>query len=333
MNQTATCDRPWSQLRAAIEHSDDLATISGDLRKFARVTGMNLATPTSDWSIFPMPFRSPDVTFVVSKSGDPSLFDRNFAASPCLKDIGPGRIIVQEGFPSAAIAYNDAIEKAQTDLIVFAHQDVYFPAEWIADLNRSLAILEDSDPNWGVLGCSGIKYRDMRAGYVHSVGLGILGESFEQPVPIDTLDEFILILRKSSGLRFDPTLPHFHFYGTDICMSARDQKRGCYAISAFSVHNTSYGYLAPEFYICYWHVKKRWRKYLPIQTTCIKVTRWNGEMIYRRLKFIGLSLLGRNMKPLPRLQDPQSVLRPIPVLESKDEARGLADAFAGPKER
>lgn len=280
-----------------------------------------------------MPLPSPEITFVVSRSGDPSLFDRNFAASPGLKDIGADRIIVQQGFPSAAIAYNDAIENAQTDLMVFAHQDVYFPADWLADLNRSLAILENSDPHWGVLGCSGIKYRDIRAGYLHSVGLGILGNPFERPVPIDTLDEFILILRKSSGLRFDPTLPHFHFYGTDICMAAREQKRGCYAISAFSVHNTSYGHLAPEFYRCYWHVKKRWRKYLPIQTTCIKVTQWNGELIYRRLKFFGLSLLGRNMKPLPRLQDPQSVLPPVLDRPGQEETRGLADAYAGSKER
>jgi hypothetical protein len=279
-----------------------------------------------------MPFRLPNVTFVVSKSGDPSLFQRNFAASPCLKGIGPDRIIVQEGFASAAIAYNEAIEKAQTDLIVFAHQDVYFPAEWLTDLNRSLTALENSDPNWGVLGCSGVSYRDRRAGYVHSVGLGMLGEPFEQPTPIDTLDECILILRKSSGLRFDPTLPYFHFYGTDICMSAREQKRVCYAISAFSVHNTSYGHLAPEFYKCYWHVKKRWRKYLPIQTTCIKVTRWNGELIYRRLKFIGLSLLRRNMKPVPRLQDPRSVLQPAPGPVGQEEAQALADAVAGSKE-
>jgi hypothetical protein len=259
-----------------------------------------------------MAVRVPDVTFVVNKSGVPSLFERNFAASPVLESVPPNRIIVQEGFPTAALGYNDAIERAQTDLIVFAHQDVYFPANWLAELNRSLGILETSDPDWGVLGCSGVKYPDQRAGFLHSVGLGILGGPFERPVPIDTLDEFILILRKSSGLRFDPTLPHFHFYGTDICMSAREQKRGCYAISAFTVHNTSYGYLAPEFYQCYWHVKKRWHKFLPIQTTCIKVTRWNGELIYRRLKYIGLSLLGRDLRPKPRLEDPRSVMPPGP---------------------
>jgi hypothetical protein len=274
-----------------------------------------------------MPYRPPDVTFVVNRSGDPSVFHRNFAASPCLKDVQPDRIIVQQGCPSAAIGYNDAIEKAQTDLIVFAHQDVYFPADWLTDLNRSLEMLEKSDPDWGVLGCSGVKGPDRRAGYLYSVGLGVLGEPFERPIPIDTLDEFILILRRSSGLRFDPTLPRFHFYGTDICMSARKQKRGCYAISAFTVHNTSYGPLSPEFYRCYWHVRKRWKEFLPIQTTCIKITRWNEDFIYRRLKHTCFSLLGRNMKPLPRLEDPRSVLLSASNSADNGNARDTATAL------
>jgi hypothetical protein len=255
-----------------------------------------------------MPYSAPDVTFVVTRSGNPSLFERNFAASPCLAKLQPNRIIVQEGFSSAATAYNDAIEKAETDLIVFAHQDVYFPGQWLADLNRSIEILEESDPDWGVLGCSGVNNRGLWAAYLYSVGLGVLGGPFERPVAIDTLDEFILILRKSSGLRFDSTLPHFHFYGTDICMSARKKGKKCYAISAFSVHNTSYGPLAPEFYRCYWHIKKKWKEFLPIQTSCIRVTRWNEDLLVRRFKHLCFFLLGKNMKPLPRLEDPRSVL-------------------------
>jgi len=251
----------------------------------------------------------PDVTFVVNKSGDSAIFERNFAASPCLKGIRPDRIIVQEGFPSASIGYNDAIEKAKTDLIVFAHQDVYFPRDWLADLDRSLKILEEVNPDWGVLGCSGVNNRGLFAAYLYSVGLGILGKPFVQPVAIDTLDEFILILRKSSSLRFDPNLPHFHFYGTDICMSARKAKKNCYAISAFSIHNTSFGPLAPDFFRCYWPVRKKWMEYLPIQTTCIRITRWNEDLIIRRFKDTCFKLLGRDMVLRPRLEDPRAVLQ------------------------
>jgi len=271
-----------------------------------------------------MSFSLPDVTFVVTKSGHSSLFERNFAASPVIKGVAADRIIVQEGFSSAAIAYNDAIDRAKTDLIVFAHQDVYFPDDWLANLEHSLQLLKLSDPDWGVLGCAGANNRGLFAAHLYSVGLGMVGAPFERPVPIDTLDEFVLILRKSSGLRFDPTLPHFHFYGTDICMSARKDNRKCYVISAFSVHNTSYGTLSPEFFRCYWHIKARWAEYLPIQTTCIRISRWNTDFITHHLKQTCFSLLGREIRPLPRLHDPRAVLGHLADGQKNSERLTLA---------
>lgn len=254
-----------------------------------------------------MAYTHPDVTFVTTKSGAPSLFERNFAASPCLKGISSDRIIVQEGFSSAALAYNDAIDRAQTDLIVFAHQDVYFPDTWLGELGRSLKILDSLDPDWGVLGGWGTRLQGFKVGFLYSVGLGVLGKPFERPVAVDTLDEFVLILRKSSGLRFDSTLPHFHFYGMDICMSARKNKKRCYAISALSVHNSSYGYVSPDFFVCYWHVRRKWREFLPIQTSCVTVSSWNADLFVRRFKLVCFALLGRDLIH-PRLEDPRSAL-------------------------
>ena len=250
----------------------------------------------------------PDVTFVVNKSGDPSVYRNNFAASPALQLLPAGRVIVQEGFSSASLGYNDAIEKATTDLIVFSHQDVYYPEQWLHDLDKALKQLDQTDPKWGVLGCWGNNHRGLDAGYLYSVGLGVLGKPFELPVEVETLDEYALILRKSSGLRFDPALPHFHFYGTDICMSARDRGLRSYAISAFAVHNTSYGPLAPDFFRCYWPIRKKWAKYMPIQTSCIRITRWNRDFIVRRLKDRIFRLMGRDMTLKPRLADPRVVL-------------------------
>src|ERR1700676_3513292 len=98
-------------------------------KRISRTPGFDFVTGPE---IGGLPVRSnlPDVTFVVPKN-NPALFERNFAASPCFESMRPGRILAQEGYSSAASAYNDAIEKAQTDLIVFAHQDVFFPANWL----------------------------------------------------------------------------------------------------------------------------------------------------------------------------------------------------------
>src|SRR5579864_9055656 len=124
-----------------------------------------------------------DLTFVINRN-DKALFERNFAASPCLDGIRADRIIIEERFSSAAAAYNDAIERANTDLIVFAHQDVYFPGRWLDDLDRSLKTLEHLDPDWSVLGGWAVNNQGLQAGYLHSVGLGILGKPFVQPVVI-----------------------------------------------------------------------------------------------------------------------------------------------------
>jgi hypothetical protein len=250
----------------------------------------------------------PEVTFVVNKSGDPSVFQNNFASSPALDLVPSNRIIVQEGFTAASLGYNDAIDKAETNLIVFSHQDVYYPRKWLSDLDKALRQLDTIDPNWGVLGCWGNNSKGLNAGYLHSVGLGILGKPFEPPVEIETLDEYALILRKSSGLRFDPALPHFHFYGTDICMTARERGMKSYAISAFAVHNTSYGPLAPDFFRCYWPIRKKWSKYLPIQTSCIRISTLNEEFFVRRVKDRIFRLMGRDMSLKPRLADPRVVL-------------------------
>jgi hypothetical protein len=251
----------------------------------------------------------PDITFVVNKSGDPAVFKNNFAASPVLNLIPPGRVIVQEGLRSAALGYNDAIDKAKTDLIAFSHQDVYYPKQWLSDLGKAIAQLEESDPKWGVLGCWGNRSSGFYVGYLFSVGLGICGKPFETPTEVDTLDEYVLIIRKSSGLRFDESLPGFHFYGTDICMSARVAGQKSYAVSAFAVHNTSFGPLSNDFFTCYWPVRKKWLQYLPLQTSCIRITRLNGSYFLRRFRNRMMRVLGRDMTLKPRLPDPRVVLK------------------------
>ncbi len=249
----------------------------------------------------------PMLTFVAT-CNDPELLENNFEASPTLRNPRIAQVIIQKGFKSAALAYNDAIDKAKTDLIVFAHQDVYFPEAWLKDLDRALLILEEKDPNWAVLGCYGIDRKGEGVGYVHSVGLGVLGCPFLEPVPVISLDEFVLIVRKSANVRFDATLPHYHFYGTDICLAARKKGLNNFAISAFTVHNTKLVPLPKEFFECYWHIKKIWKEFLPITTPCIRVTRFNGDLIRRKLMAFSNRIRGNRFQGGGRLPDPRQAL-------------------------
>ncbi len=250
------------------------------------------------------------VTFAVATYGTGEILESNFLASPCLRAPHQHQIVVQKDYASAAKAYNAAIDRADNDLLIFAHQDMIFPEFWLSQLQRALDQLDRSDPGWGVLGCYGKTQEGVGRGYLYSPGRGIIGQPSEFPMPIQTLDEIVLILRKSSGLRFDDALPHFHLYGADICLRAAGLGMKSYAISAFCVHNAhQYVVLPKEFYECCRHIKRVWKRALPIQTTCLCLTRFNFPMYGRRLREVHLQHIGRKAQITPRMQDIPQLLR------------------------
>jgi glycosyltransferase involved in cell wall biosynthesis len=254
---------------------------------------------------------------VVTRTGGP-VYERNFAISPCLSDSRVRQVLVQQGFQSASLAYNDAIQKATGDVLIFCHQDMYFPEDWLNDLQKSIDILNQKDPHWAVLGCWGVTVDGQGVGYILSYGHGTLGAPFDTPRRVNTLDECVLILRKSSGLTFDPYLPDFHFYGTDICLSARKSGLTCYVISAFAIHNTRTLKILPsQYFDGYFHVKKTWSEYLPIYTACANVTKLDRDFYVQQLKKVRNYILRRDTSPAPRLDDPRQAIS----LKSQDVGR------------
>jgi hypothetical protein len=253
------------------------------------------------------------ITIVVA-TNDRDILERNLLASSCFRSAHGHQILVQEGFSSAAEAYNDGLQRSTNELVVFVHQDVFLPEGWMCRLDRTLQQLEKTDPAWGVLGCWGAKENGEYRGHVYSSGWGVLGEGFESPEPVQTLDEIVLIVRKSAGLRFDQHLPHFHFYGTDICMRAAKMGMKSYAMSAFCIHNTSQILRLPkDFYRCYFHIRGVWKDDLPIQTTCIRISRSNAHLYRRKLEEFCLSRLRRKCSPVPRSTDPMRILEELEV--------------------
>lgn len=234
----------------------------------------------------------------------------NLYSSPEIQHGCGHQVVIKENYPSASLAYNAAMDDAVNDLMIFVHQDVYLPNTWFADLRRSLTWLEEKRIEWGVLGCFGSRNGAAGGlGRVYTTGLGQHGQPLGQPEPVETLDEIILIVRKSSGLRFDPELPHFHMYGADICLAARDKGLRSYAIPAFCIHNTNQLLRLPsQFYDCYRHIKKKWDKFLPIYTSCMTISRFDRELHLRWLREFGQQALGIERKPKLRIDDPRTLL-------------------------
>jgi len=265
------------------------------------------------------------ITFVAAVNNR-EILENNLLASPCLRQPHPHQILIQEGFASATKAYNQAIDKSENDLIVFVHQDIILPEQWLSDLQRALKCLDEEDPEWGVTGSYGETLHDNGRGYIYSSGLGIMGRPFERPAQVQTLDEIVLILKKSSGLRFDESLPHFHMYGVDICMAAEEAGRKNYAISAFCVHNTAPSLtLGDDFYECYRHVKQRWKKRLPIQTTCVRITRYDRYMYRRRLGEMYVRYINPKVFGGSRAVNVQQLLREVDGMLTQKR-------FAGPSQ-
>lgn len=239
-------------------------------------------------------------------------------ASPMFRGEHPHQILAQEGFSSAAAAYNDAIERSDNDLLVFLHQDMYLPESWRVDLEAALQKLDADDPHWGVLGCGGQTKENETKAYMYSHGLGIIGKPFEQPALVQTLDEIVLIFRKSSELRFDPAFPSFHMYGSDICLTAASRGMKSYAIPAFCIHNTQWGRGLPsEFYECYRILKRKWKHSLPIYTTCIQVTKFDLAMYERKLWEAYQRYIRRDRSISPRARDAQVLVDAVSSLKHR----------------
>lgn len=199
--------------------------------------------------------------------------DENVLGSTLLRspEIDSGcQLLLERDYACAGTAYNAGVDASMNELLVFAHQDVYLPPGWLGELSVALRQLEAQDPDWGVLGVWGVAVSGRFAGFVHSTGLKrTLGRPFHHPIEAHTLDELLLITRRSSGLRFDESLPGFHFYGTDLCLQAGAAGRKNYAISAFCMHNSNGIKALPlRFWRSYLYVRKKWSHLLPVASPC-----------------------------------------------------------------
>ncbi len=238
------------------------------------------------------------ITFVVAVNDEEELRN-NLLSSPVARAREHEWVLVEnlenQRFTSISALYEHALKRATHDLVFFIHQDAFLPLGWEARMFQSLRILEDTAPTWGVLGAVGAlppapgKSKELKGHWCDPSGYYDKG-----PLPheVQSLDEQWLGLRKSRGIHFDPELPGFHCYGLDLSMTARDQGFRSYAIDAFIWHKykNSDGYLVArredsskirhrwsddfmaDFQPAADYVERKWRKYLPFQTTS-----WNWE--------------------------------------------------------
>lgn len=219
-----------------------------------------------------------DITVACASNSD-AVLNGNLRASPAMAGMA---LHVERDAPTAALAYDAALKATSSEIVVFAHHDVYLPLGWDTLFLARLNDLGARHPEWALAGTYGVAPDYRQFGPVWTSSLGqIIGRVPMQPEPVQSFDEMLIVLRRSSGVRFDTAQPGWHMYGADIVQTARAAGRGAYAIGLPCIHNDRFhGALGPDFTQSYRWMQAKWPQFLPIQTPVTKISK-SGLHLYR----------------------------------------------------
>jgi SAM-dependent methyltransferase len=208
----------------------------------------------------------------------------NLLASPCLRRGAPHELLLARGCRNIADGLNAAVARARNGWVVCVHQDVYLPEGWDRSLTKGLS---EAEARFGPIGVAGVIGAAHEGPVLANAVAPLVGWVVDRdrllrgptalPAQVDSLDELVLVLPKSTALRFDPDLG-FHFYGPDLCMQARQQNLAAIAVEALCFHNQRAVELPSSFVPSGRTFARKWRAYLPVNTTCAVVDeRWLRE--------------------------------------------------------
>lgn len=134
---------------------------------------------------------------------------------------------------SATIAANLALDLCDSEFLLYVHQDVRFTVETAQILHD---VIKHSDREIAVIGTAGIKEyitpQLLGPWGINEIDHALSGKMWDQDYNIiwngddglsyvQSVDEVAMLIRRSSGLKFDPTWPGYHLYGLDFCLQAR----------------------------------------------------------------------------------------------------------------
>jgi hypothetical protein len=252
--------------------------------------------------------------YCLARSSDVGRLETDLIRSP---EIANGKIglTILWNQVSAAGAYASAMEKATADFLVFAHCDVYFPGGWFARLAWEVNRLASLDPEWAVVGVTSLTASGEHVGRVYDSSLaplfsetkGIFGNPVKLPTPIVSADELAFIIRRGAGISFDPLLPEFHLYGTDIVLEAERRGKRSYGLDLPLIHNAKAQLrLGSDYVRAYNYMVRKWRTRLPVPTTCGTLTANPLALPLRRLRIRYRAICRPSSYNTQRLSNPQA---------------------------
>jgi len=162
------------------------------------------------------------------------------------------------------------ISQSTGDFILIIHDDVEFSGLNFYSLINELSRICKLDSKAALFGVAGVSFSDHS-----SIGRfrDVAGEhnwGFHEGGLASSLDECFLVLRRDKGLSVSNELSGYHFYGTDLCLNAREKGLASYVIN-FPIIHKSTGSLDKNFF----EARNQFEKHLQkknnprfVRTTC-----------------------------------------------------------------
>jgi hypothetical protein len=247
--------------------------------------------------------------FACARESDFDTLKRDLLRSPAILD-NKVPLSVLWNQESASIAFKEAIGNAVADFLIFTHCDVYFPKRWFEKLEWELERLSRMDPDWAVAGICGLTPHGEMVGRMWDCSLeplsrGVYGKALQVPVPIVSTDECAFILRRGANITFDPLLPNFHLYATDIILTAERMGMRSYGVDLPLIHNAKAQLRMGRDYIeSYQYMVRKWRDRLPVPTTCGSITANPVVPLFRRFRIRYKAIFRPSTYNTIRIEDP-----------------------------
>jgi hypothetical protein len=173
---------------------------------------------------------------------------------------------------------DDMLASARGRYAILCHQDVRLIGDGAPELEAALEALTARDPAWALAG---------NAGATEDGALAIRisdphGEDQRRgtlPARVASLDENFLVVRAEAGIRPSQELSGFHFYGTDLCLRARQAGRTAWVVD-FHLRHLSAGRVDAGFRAEQARFERHWgarvARPMRLRTTCAKLDLGSG---------------------------------------------------------
>jgi hypothetical protein len=93
------------------------------------------------------------------------------------------------------------------------------------------------------------------------------------------------VVRRRANISFDPLLPNFHLYGTDIILIAEQAGKRSYGLDIPLIHNAKAQLnIGSDYVTSYKYMVRKWRNRLPVPTPCGPITSNTLTPLLRRLR-------------------------------------------------